>query len=506
VSSGLKSIAFVLVLAACGSPPASSTPQSKPAIRLVRCTAAIPPPQATGGGEVTRTTANDGQWSVSSKRDRIVVGPRASVTLGTVNIFTGPLKADEVAAVVRTKLGDFKACFLVEKATISKAATTFRMVVGYDGAVQLVSSTAQTLPGTLESCVRRTLQNTRFPAKGSSSTILVPLVFDSSGAFAMPAKPVDEAAPSEPWTPFAVGTTPVNPAAIGAARATAATIRTRLADLDKCFPSAATTGSLRILFQIDIAGELGGIRPGGFGDRAGEVCAAKALAGMRVMTPLQEHVEVACDFARGDAQPWRITPAAGYKVIDIDQTKLKHGADTLIPGASDPQPLPADTYVVLARSDTLGGMLQLALMWARDANAVLFAVADGKLSPLFLGMGNASSPAAVTDDVVRPAVRVGAKNAIGCVGRASHKASVTSSTELGNLMQRLATRCRTLHCTPTLVVAIDSDAVVRDLIEVAGAARRAGFERVLFGGAELGCSGDAKKKGVVVPEIEPDFE
>jgi hypothetical protein len=118
-------------------------------------------------------------------------------------------------------------------------------------------------------------------------------------------------------------------------------------------------------------------------------------------------------------------------------------------------------------------------------------------------MGNASSDGDV-NDMIRPAVRVGAKNAIGCIGKASHKANVTSSKELGGLMQRLAARCRTLHCAPTLVIAIDSDAVVRDLLEVAGAARRAGFERVLFGGAELGCSTEStKKKGVSDPaEIE----
>jgi hypothetical protein len=47
--------------------------------------------------------------------------------------------------------------------------------------------------------------------------------------------------------------------------------------------------------------------------------------------------------------------------------------------------------------------------------------------------------------------------------------------------------------------------MTRDLVEVAGAARRAGFDRVLFGGPELGCSGEAKKPPDEV-DYDPDLE
>ncbi len=150
-------------------------------------------------------------------------------------------------------------------------------------------------------------------------------------------------------------------------------------------------------------------------------------------------------------------------------------------------------------------MLQLALMWARDATAVLLSVGDGKTPPVFLGMGNATSTEESDGEALRPALRIGNKLATGCVGRAMHKANLKVPAEVSGLLQRLATRCRTLRCAPTLVIAMDSDAVARDLLEVAGAARRAGFDRVLFGGSELGCTAEPKKR-VNDPELEPEFE
>jgi hypothetical protein len=251
---------------------------------------------------------------------------------------------------------------------------------------------------------------------------------------------------------------------------------------------------------------LGSVRAGGMGDREAEACAAKALAGLRVMTPQQEHVEVACDLARGDAAPWRLSTGGGYDVIDVERLQLRHGTETLAPGSGDAEPLPSETYVVIARPDTPGGMLQLALMWARDASGILLAVADGKPAPLFLGMGNATG--SVTDDdipTLRPALRVGGKEATGCIGKTTHKAPIANAVEVSGVLQKLAARCHQIKCSPTLVVAIDSDAMTRDLVEVAGAARRAGFDRVLFGGPELGCSA-APKRDVEEPEYDPDLE
>jgi hypothetical protein len=62
------------------------------------------------------------------------------------------------------------------------------------------------------------------------------------------------------------------------------------------------------MLEINVSGELGDVRTGGLGDARGEGCVTRALGGLRVVTPVEEHVEIACDLARGDAQPWRVSP------------------------------------------------------------------------------------------------------------------------------------------------------------------------------------------------------
>ncbi len=490
----------VLALGACGSRGVTPTPRGRTGVQLVRCTPATPPPQA-GDAVEKESSRGGGGFSVGG---RITVGKKPTLTFGTPSV-SGSITAEEVTVAARAKHAELFACFGAEAKALPRVAVVYRLAIGADGAVASVDSSAGALSGPLDACIRRSFRALKLPAKGVPSMVNLPLVYDTTGTFAVPDPEDAPTVDPDPWTPFALDNRAITATAIGAARATEAALRTRVTAIDKCFANPASTGSLRILLDLDIAGELSSVRAGGIGDKDGEVCAAKSLAGLRVMTPAQEHVEISCDLSRGDAAPWRVSPAAGYQVIEIDARGLKHGAEVVVPGVSEPDPLPADTYVVVARPDTLGGMLQLALMWARDATAVMLAVGDGKAAPVFLGMGNAAPSEESDGEALRPAIRVGKHFATGCIGRATHKASVTSSVELGGLMQKLAARCRTLHCAPTLVIAIDSDAVAKDLLEVAGAARRGGFDRVLFGGAELGCTAEPRKKGTDT-DLAPDFE
>lgn len=486
---------WLVLLAACGGRADVATPRERPAVQLVRCAPATPPPIATDTTErVTRRGFGGG--------GRAIPGRRPSLTVGTVSsnaVITG----DEVLRVVRAKQAELLACF-TDVRSLARLAVVYRLVINSDGTVSSPELTSSTLAGTIDACVKRSFRAMRFPAKGAPSAVSIPLVWDSTGTFVMPTQDVPTLDP-DPWTPFAIdGRAPAN--VLGAARATEAALRTKVPEIDKCFLKPTPTGSLRILLELDVAGELASVRAGGLGDRDSEWCAAKALAGLKVMTPSQEHVEIACDLSRGDAAPWRVSPTAGYKVIEADAKALRHGTQTIVPGVSEPEALPPETYVVVAHPETLGGMLQLALMWARDATAVLLAVGDGKTPPVFLGMGNVS-PSEEDSDAVRPAVRVGRQATTGCVARTTHKADPSKAGELAGLMQKLADRCRTVKCAPTMVVSIDSDAVTRDLLEVAGAARRAGFDRLLFGGAELGCTAELKKPGGDLDiDISPDFE
>lgn len=271
-------------------------------------------------------------------------------------------------------------------------------------------------------------------------------------------------------------------------RATGATVRARLPAIERCFQGPAPAGSLRVMLEVAAGGEVQAVRAGGLGDAVGEACVARALTGTEVVMPTETEAEVACDLARGDARSWRIALDAGYEVIELERDRLRHEAATLVPGATDPGPLPRGTYVVVARPDSPGAMLQLALLWAREATAVLLAIGDGATAPLYLGIGEPAVSDA--DAELRPRLRVDREQVTGCVGRTTREAALRDGAAVDTLVRRLATRCREISCTPILLVGIDSDAVAGDLLEIAGAARRAGFDRVLFGGSELGCLAD----------------
>jgi hypothetical protein len=509
-------LAIVLVLAACGATgPVSPGSHDRPTLRVVRCTPATPPPVVASEPEVAVDDRVREPWLLGrGRRDRATVpsgfrlGKRAAVSLGVPSI-TGSLGRDPVTAVVRARLGELKTCYANEpsNSSLAKAIVVYRFTIARDGKVMYANASAQ-VSGSLDGCVKRVLRALVFPVPpgGDSVIVSLPVVFDSTGTLVPPegaGKPTD----AEPWTPFA-HTGASTPAAAGAARVSEAAMRARLAAMEACFTGPTPTGSLRVMLDLDVMGELGTVRVGGLGDAAVEACLAGSLAGLHVVTPIPAAVEVACDVARGDAQPWRIAPTAGYDLIEADRARLHHGATVVIPGASDPEPLPSATYVIVAQPDTPGAMLQLALMWANDAETVMLALRDGRASPLFLGLGHTAVAQGDDDlDVVRPALRVGAKMVTGCVGRGTHQAALSDPAGVGSLVQRLATRCRTLGCSPTLLVAIDSDAVARDLVEITGAARRAGFDRVLLGGSELGCQLTPRAPAERRPLVDgPDFE
>ncbi|HEY5936297.1 MAG TPA: hypothetical protein VIU61_16715, partial [Kofleriaceae bacterium] len=228
-------------------------------------------------------------------------------------------------------------------------------------------------------------------------------------------------------------------------------------------------------------------RLGGLGDAGGETCAAEALAGLRVMAPSPLLAEIACDLSRGDARPWRVTPTAGYGVIDASPQKLQYGTLTLKAGATEPTPLTdTKTFLVIAEPETPGLMLELALLWAAD-DVVVVALRDSATAPLFLGIGRtAASVGASSVDAVRPTLRLGTRTLTSCVDRSSQQTKLADPVAVGTLIQRVADKCKKLSCTGTLAIALDNEARAKDLVEVVGAARRAGFDRILIGG-ETGC-------------------
>lgn len=350
------------------------------------------------------------------------VGKRAAVSLGTPSS-TAAVDTTKLVTVVRAKLGELTTCYANDASSASpaKSAVLYRFEITADGKVTSPDASSHVLSIALDLCIKRVLRSMVF-APGAATIVSYPLVFDSTGT-TPPSKPPGDATASgiAAWTPYALETAPPAAAAIGAARAAEGVVRARVEAIEKCFAGPSPTGSLRVMLGIEVTGELGTTRVGGLGDAKVEVCIARALDGMRVVTPTPQAVEVACDLARGDAQPWRLAPSAGYGVIEAEPTRLRHDTDTLVAGTTDPDPLPAGSYVVLAQRATSGAMLQLALMWAHDANPVIFALHDGSAAPLFLGIGHAGGSANDDDDsdAIRPALRVTAKTVTGCVSRTS---------------------------------------------------------------------------------------
>lgn len=441
-------------------------------MRIVQCAAAMPMPQIAVAA-VERSPATLVVKTSHQKRG----GP--SVTIGTIGV-SGTLSSGRVLAVLGRYLDSLGTCYMRDPA-VTKAVVQYRITIAHDGSVAAIEGAGATTLGVrLDGCIKRVIRAATFPPPpgGGTSLAMVPLIFDATGAAEEPELLQDG---PEPWTPFARDTATPGPAAIGAARATEAALRGKLSAIGACF-GATTTGSLRVMLEIGVGGSPGIVRAGGLGDAKGEACVKKALHGMKVVTPVDEHVEVACDLARGDARPWRVA-LEGYGVIDIEPGQLRHGTATLVPGVTDPTPLPPNTYVVVARPDTPGAMLQLALMWASEAGAVLLAVRDSATAPMFLGIGDTAT-SHDGNGLARASLRVNRTAVIGCAGRTKHEAKLDG---VGAVAQAIATKCRSLKCAPALLVAIDSDARAIDLLEVASAARRAGFDRVLLGSHVSAC-------------------
>ncbi len=466
-------------------------------VRLVRCAPATPSPSnSTDVGELFGISG-EGEGE-DEDDDRLVGGFGRNTEPSTAKLpkrtsqvsfgmptASGMLDTMLLQRLVVAKVPEIRACFdreLAANPMLGRTSLAWRLAVAQDGRVLYADPTSRSSSNAVATCVSRVLRTMLFPtrATGGSITVTYPIVFDV----------IVEPEPPEPppttrsaaWTPF--GTDAPVAAASRVARAVEAALHDRRATVVACFPPAAPTGSLRAMIEIDDDGKARSVQAGGLGHAASERCVEQALSGMTVVAPAQQPVEIACDYARGDAQPWRVTPAA-YRVITTSRKQLRYESQTLVIGAPEPEPLlDPGTYLVLADADATGAMVTLALQWASEGNGAIIAVRDGARAPIFLGVGRTASADGI-DGLARgtaqPGLRLGAKLLTACVGRATQRAKLADVTAVGSLVQWLATRCKTARCISTLSVALDPDAIVRDLVEVIGAARRAGFDRVLLG-------------------------
>jgi hypothetical protein len=160
--------------------------------------------------------------------------------------------------------------------------------------------------------------------------------------------------------------------------------------------------------------------------------------------------------------------------------------DQMLSAGEEPDTLTDHTmFLLVADADAPGAMLALAMRWTHDADATLVAARSARppgAVPQLLGVGHTATADGSGGDgeVVRATLEVGAAGLVACAGRWKYEAKLAEPAAIDGAAQKLAARCRSLACAPSLVIAVDRDAIAKDLVEVADAARRAGFERVLF--------------------------
>jgi hypothetical protein len=500
-------LAPCLALAACGGYSAPAAPRDHARVRLVRCRAApaLPTLSGTDGGAYGKLLGVEGVGGLGiigvlsgEPADETGAGssaaperPKVAVALGAPAV-TGSLAAPAIAGALKPRALQIAACaqqgpLLAGKpapgAAPQKAAVEWRFTVAAGGKVIQADPTAHVLSEPVEACVTGVVRGAPFPAPpdGRAVAVTLPIAFDATGA--TPAAPEAEAV--TPWTPFAIDASEAAGVSEQTARAAEGALRGRLAAIEACFAGSAVTGSLRAMLAVDALGAPSSVRAGGLGDKAIEACVENALTGVRVILPSAASGELACDLSRGDAQPWRVTPdRGGYGVVEISRTGVRHGEQTLAAGEAPDALGDHAVFVLVVDADAPGALLARAMRWTGDADATLVAVraANAGAAPQLLGAGHTAAADDQTGegDAARAMLEVGAGAVTACAGRWKHAAKLADPAAIDGAVQRLAARCRTLSCLPTLVIAIDRDAVARALAQVAGAARRAGFERVLF--------------------------
>jgi len=474
-------LALVLAVVACGgSDGAAVGPREPPVLRLVGCEPARPAP-ATLEPMVERRL--EVSASSGARRARKRVEGRVSFGMPSTG---GAIDAAIVRRILDSKLPALRACYEAELARSHQGrfSVAWRLAITQDGRVLHAMPTTHETSAEMLACNMRVMRSMVFPARATGGTVSVtlPLVFE---AVTLPERARVVADDGRAWAPFGTDPRPHGVGAPSVARAAEVGVRARIDKLAACFPPAGPTGSLRAVLELDGDGELVAARAGGMGDRTVEACVERGLAGLAVVTPVPDAVEIACDLARGDAQSWRVAPAGGYGVIEASRERLRYRDQAIELAALEPEPLlDPKTYLVVADLDTPGAMLALALAWANEGDGAVIAVRDGTRAPLYVGMGRVAVAEGADGGVgvQHAALQLGARTLTACVGRAVQRAKLGDASAVGALLRRVAERCKATRCGPILALGLDPDAVARDLVEVTGAARRAGFERVLIGG------------------------
>ncbi len=454
-----------LLLAACKDDGKSKLDQKRPArapvavadagapvmqsqLKLLGCAAAAAPPASL----VAQTRAG---------------GPSSPVvTLGALKV-VGPHKKGDVADALAHHLPRLQYCYqqrLVKQPALAGSLDLAITVLPNGRVFEVIPSNSFDEELTL--CLKHIISEVKLPeAPGAKpdqrSTVTEHLTFSWKPTPLPPGL-----TPPAQWTPFAAAAQ-ASPTAADAAAATFPPSMT-LATLEACLGSR--TGSFRSLIQIRKDGTVERARTGGLGDKTAEQCISDKLTALKLETPVAERTEIACDFQRGDATPWRMSLDAGYSVIDL-------AADAPLPS---PSPTAGEhTFVVVATPKTTGEQLNAALEVASHGAASIVAIRADEGAPIYVAAG---PHAAIAQDP-SAAIVLDTKDPLTVCGGLMPEPKSGPSNQADLLLAAATRHCTHRPCPSELIITTTGTHNALDLAAFAGAARGADLERVMLGTA-----------------------
>lgn len=371
---------------------------------------------------------------------------------------TGPLPKKMIASTIATHANRLQYCYeqsLVRKPISGSLVLTATLEP--TGAV-FEAGIENSFDDELSLCLKHIISELRFPAaaKDERTMLKLPLTFAWQ-----PSAPATAAPEPAAWTPFAASATrpPLTVSAPAAAQFPPAM---SLGALQNCL--GTTNGSFRTVMKLGTDGSVISARTGGLGNKDAETCISATLVGTKG-PPVELVTEIACDFQRGDATPWRVSPEAGYTVIE--------------PGTEyAPQPTDAEaTFLVVLEPTTPADVAGKALDVASRGAASIVALKIDEGAPLYVAAG---AHAPTSPDPSTPFTVDTGEPITVCGGLLEAPVSGPLH-QADTLIGKASRRCTHRPCPAVLAITTTGPRTAKDLAALAGAARGLDFERIVLG-------------------------
>ena len=453
VALALAASVAALFLGACKGDASKAAPKSKTPpppvaaadagviqsqLKLLGCSAAqaAPTPPSPGGRPQT---------------------PQVTVSGLTVK---GPYPKATIISMMAKHHNRLQFCYeqrLVKNPSI-RGSSTLAITVLPNGHV-FEANVDQSIDDELSLCLKHVISELSFgtsPVKGDERTTV-----SQKLTFAWSPAPSSAAVRPEPkaWTPFAAG--PPAPASVADPAAALFPPSLTLATLEACL--GRHNGSFRAVVKIATDGGVIAARTGGLGDKEAETCVSTALIGLETQ-PVAVVSEVACDFQRGDATPWRLSLDAGYTVIEA--------GTPYTPDAKDAE----KTFVVIADPKTTSADLSTALLASMRGAASLVALRADAGPPVFAAAG--PQPLS-TSDPSSP-LTLDTRDPLTICGGLLDEAKSAAFNDADKLLGAASRRCTHRPCPSMLVISTTGTHIGLELAALAGAARGVDFERIVI--------------------------